>query len=134
MSEQRDLYLIRGVQGAGKTSFVDSIRRSEDVMVAQDDFMLDEQGKYVFDWRRIEEVRDKCMGVVEDAMKGGVQRIFVHNTFVRAEHLEPYFTLAKKHAYRRFSVVVENRHGNTDVHNVPKDIVENKRREFEVSL
>jgi predicted kinase len=134
MNEEKDLYLIRGIQGAGKTSFVDGVRRQEDVVVAQDDFMVNAQGKYIFDWERIEEVRDKCIGVVEDAMERSVQRIFVHNTFVKAEHLQPYFTLAKKHSYRAFSIVVENRHGNTDIHNVPKAIVENKRREFDVSL
>jgi predicted kinase len=125
MEEQKDLYLIRGVQGAGKTSFVDSVKRFEDVVVAQDDFMLDEQGEYAFDWRRIEEVRDKCMKVVKDAMEKSTQRIFVHNTFVKAEHLKPYYVLAKKHAYRVFSIVVENRHSGRDVHNVPKNVVEN---------
>jgi hypothetical protein len=48
--------------------------------------------------------------------------------------MEPYFTLAKEYGYTVFTIVVENRHGGTNVHNVPEDKIEQMKNRFSIKL
>ncbi|AHK11220.1 hypothetical protein S14_111 [Shewanella sp. phage 1/4] len=43
--------------------------------------------------------------------------IVVHNTNTSERELKPYLKLAEEHSYEVVSLVVENRHGNHDMHN-----------------
>jgi 50S ribosomal subunit-associated GTPase HflX len=63
-----------------------------------------------------------------------VNRITVSNTFTQEWEMEPYFELAKKYGYKVFTVIVENRHGGTNEHNVPEDKIEQMRNRFEYKL
>jgi hypothetical protein len=45
-----------------------------------------------------------------------------------------YYELADKYGYKVFSVIVENRHGNSSVHNPPDDVVEKMRNRFEIKI
>jgi len=63
-------------------------------------------------------------------METGEKRIFVCNTFIRASDIKPYMELAGEFNYTFFSCIVENHHGNKDVHNVPDE----KRVEMEKNL
>ncbi len=38
--------------------------------------------------------------------------------------MEPYLKLAEKYDYKVVSLIVENRHGNKSVHNVPDETME----------
>ena len=48
--------------------------------------------------------------------------------------MKPYFELGEKHGYKVFSVIVENRHGGTNVHDCPEDKIELMRNRFEIKL
>jgi hypothetical protein len=48
--------------------------------------------------------------------------------------MEPYFELAKKYGYKTFSIIVENRHGNKSIHNVPEDKVQMMKDRFEIKI
>ena len=48
--------------------------------------------------------------------------------------MDPYFKLAKEYGYTVFSIVVENRHGGTNVHNVPEDKIEQMKNRFSIKL
>lgn len=133
MSE-KNLYLVRGLPGAGKSSFVQSLLQEGEIAVAADDFMVNEKGEYEFDWQRLEEVHALCKEKVARAMRENVKRIFVHNTFKIRSELEPYQTLAAEHGYKVFSIVVENRHGGISTKNTPGSTVEKMRKKFEVDL
>jgi hypothetical protein len=69
-----------------------------------------------------------------DGTQVNVDKIVVSNTFTQEWEMEPYFELAKKHGYKVFTVIVENRHGGTNVHNVPEDKLEQMKNRFEVKL
>ena len=49
------------------------------------------------------------------------QQIVVSNTFTTQKELRPYLELAKEHDYSITVLVVENYHGNKDIHNVPQE-------------
>jgi hypothetical protein len=46
----------------------------------------------------------------------------------------PYYDLAKKHGYRVFSVIVENRHEGVNSHDVPEETLQKMRSRFDIKL
>ena len=45
-----------------------------------------------------------------------------------------YYDWAKKFEYRVFSLIVENRHGGINQHNVPQDSIDKMRDRFAIKL
>ena len=60
--------------------------------------------------------------------------IVVCNTFSQEWEMKDYFDLASTYGYRVVSLIVENRHGSKNVHNVPEETLEKMRNRFEVKL
>ena len=48
--------------------------------------------------------------------------------------MNPYYNLATKYGYKIFSIIVENRHGGINIHNVPDEIIDKMKNRFEISL
>jgi hypothetical protein len=69
-----------------------------------------------------------------DGTQVNVDKIAVSNTFTQEWEMEPYFELAKKYGYKTFSIIVENRHGNKSIHNVPEDKVKMMKDRFEIKI
>ena len=61
-------------------------------------------------------------------------RIIVSNTFTQEWEMQVYFDLAEQHGFTVFSLIVENRHGNSNIHGVPDDKLEIMRNRFEIKL
>ena len=129
------LILIRGVSGSGKStladeleslyiSYFDSIDSDNTVARVEADMFwyLDDEDVYAFDASKLGEAHQWCKETVLDYIDNDVDYIIVSNTFTTEKELEPYLVLAKDYGYIVTSLVVENRHGNTDVHNVPENI------------
>ena len=127
---RRDLVLVRGVSGSGKSTFAELI--TPHVFSADDYFMRD--GKYEFNAEELGKAHFWCKLKTEEAMQRGIDKIAVANTFTTWKELKPYFELAKKYNYRVFSVVVENRHGSGDVHSVPPETLDRQEERFNIKL
>lgn len=131
----KTLYIVRGVAGAGKSTFAKSIGG---VHIEADQFFMI-NGKYNFDITKIKLAHKYCQNQTEAWMKtDGTQvnndKIVVSNTFTQEWEMEPYFKLAEKYGYRTFSLIVENRHGGVNEHGVPEDKLELMKTRFEVKL
>jgi len=131
----KTLYIVRGVPGSGKSTFAKSIGGIH--IEADQFFMLN--GKYNFDITKIKLAHKYCQNQTEAWMKtDGTQvnnnKIVVSNTFTQEWEMEPYFKLAEKYGYRVFSLIVENRHGGVNEHDVPEDKLELMKNRFEVKL
>lgn len=61
-------------------------------------------------------------------------RIFVANTFTQEWEMKPYFDLAEKYDYTVYSIIVENRHGNSNIHDVPDETQIKMKERFEIKL
>jgi predicted kinase len=48
--------------------------------------------------------------------------------------MKPYIDMAAEHGYKVFTIVVENRHGGVNEHNVPEQVLENMCNRFEIKL
>lgn len=129
----KHLYLIRGVSGSGKTTVVDSLAKDTDRTICTDDFFMVNGGEYVFDPTKLKENHLECQKKVGEWLSRG-KTVFVHNTFTCEWEMTPYFTLAETFGYKVFTLIVENRHQGTSVHNVPDDVLESQKGRFEIIL
>jgi predicted kinase len=126
----KSLYIIRGIPGSGKSTLASEI--SNISFEADQYFMID--GEYNFDPAKIKEAHLWCQSRVDTAMACGEEKISVSNTFTQEWEMDIYLKLAEKYGYRVFSVIVENRHGNKNLHGVPDDTIKRMKDRFQISL
>jgi predicted kinase len=133
------LVLLRGLPGSGKSSFAKHMW-SDFVICEADQFFYDPEGNYNFDPSKLRDAHKYCRDKVETFMSDNVKNsqfypeIVVSNTFTREWEMDEYFKLAKKYNYQVVSLIVENRHGNKNVHGVPDSKIEEMKNRFEISL
>jgi predicted kinase len=133
---EKILYIVRGIPGSGKSTFAKTLGG---IHIEADQYFVDGDGNYNFDGSKIKLAHEYCRTQTEAWMKTdgthvNADKIVVSNTFTQEWEMEPYFTLAKEYGYTVFTIVVENRHGGTNVHNVPEDKIEQMKNRFEVKL
>jgi predicted kinase len=132
----KSLYLLRGLPGAGKSTLANKLG---DAHFEADMYFTNENGQYIFNGADIKKAHEWCQNEVQLAMilnhtSGLNESIVVSNTFTQEWEMEPYYKLAETYGYRVFSLIVENRHGGENLHNVPEDKIEAMRERFEVKL
>lgn len=125
------LYIVRGIPGSGKSTFAKELTSN---VFESDQFFINDDGEYKFDFTKIKEAHADCQSNVESAMSSSIPKIAVSNTFTQEWEMVPYLDLAKKHGYMVFTVIVENRHGGVNQHGVPDDKLELMRNRFEIKL
>jgi len=126
----KTLILLRGLPGAGKTTFGLSI----DAFTASADDYFDLYHKGEFKPHKIGAAHGWCRDLVEARMQSGWPTLTVANTFTQEWEMKPYIDMAIDYGYNVHSLIVENRHGSTSVHNVPEDVIEKMKNRFEVKL
>jgi predicted kinase len=138
----KNLYIVRGLPGSGKSTLALSLVDGHDFLICEADkyFIDKETGEYKFDATKLRFAHDFCRNTVEQYMKDNqvndhfYSKIAVSNTFTQEWEMKPYFELAEKYGYRVFSIVVENRHGGKDIHNVPQDALDAMEKRFQLKL
>ena len=126
----KELFLLRGVPGAGKSTLAKSLGGMH---IESDKYFMDGD-EYKFDPSKLKDAHAWCQNAVSVWVKNSVEKIVVSNTFTQEWEIDYYFELAKEHGYRVYSLIVENRHGNKDVHNVPEEKLVQMKQRFEIKL
>ena len=136
--KQGDLILLRGVPGSGKTTLANVIlqqpNNNPQEILSADDFFEDENGEYNFDPTKLKEAHNYCQFRCSERMRQQKVRIVVANTFTQEWEMDEYFKMAERYNYRIHTIVVENRHGNENIHGVPKDKLKQMKKRFEIKL
>jgi predicted kinase len=127
------LILVRGVSGSGKTTLTENFLKIDKWLSTDDYFYNPLTGKYQFDPKLLSSYHHRCKMDTQTWMKKG-KRIAVHNTFTQEWELKPYLDLAKKWDYPVITLVVEKRHKNKSVHDVPEDVIQAQTDRFEIQL
>ena len=145
----KTLWLVRGLPGSGKTDVAETLAKGLRGKIINDKPKIDNvysadkffesigpdgKIKYDFDISKIGQAHDFCRNAVKDAMERNEEYIFVANTFTKMWEMKNYYELAEKYRYKVYSFIVENRHGNTNIHNVPEKTLEAMKKRFEVKL
>ena len=133
---EKILYIVRGIPGSGKSTFAKTLSGTH---IEADQYFVDVDGNYNFDGGKIKLAHEYCRAQTEvwmrtDGTQVNVDRIVVSNTFTQEWEMKPYFELAKEYGYKVFTIIVENRHGGKNVHEVPEDKIQMMKDRFEVNL
>jgi len=137
MDYTKDLILLRGLPGSGKTTLGEVILQLPNNQLkplSADDYFTDKDGNYNFDFTKLKEAHNDCQQRCANLMQHDVVKIVVSNTFTQEWEMKPYYEMAERYGYRVHSVIVENRHGNKNVHNVPEDKLDVMKNRFEINL
>jgi predicted kinase len=127
----KELFLLRGVPGSGKTALANSIGGT---WVEADHYFLNENGDYEFDASKLKYAHKWCQDSVEESMSFQSIKITVSNTFTQEWEMQPYFDLAEKYGYRVYSLICENRHSGVNQHGVPEEKLVQMKNRFEIKL
>ena len=133
--KEKTLYILRGIPGAGKSTLS---KRIGAVHFESDMFFM-VGNEYKFDITKLKQAHAWCQDQVRISMKNsdsklGDVKIAVSNTFTQQWEMEPYFEMAKEYGFDVFTLIVENRHGGVNQHNVPEDKIELMKNRFEIKL
>lgn len=126
----KELFLLRGCPGSGKSTLAKSLGGTH---LEADMYHVNKNGEYNWKPEKVKDAHKWCQSECERGMENGL-KIVVSNTFTQEWEMKPYFELAQKHGYRVFSLVVENRHGGVNEHNVPAETLEKMKQRFEIKL
>jgi len=128
------LYLIRGLPGSGKSTLADRMAWAMPAeRVEADQFMQDEAGIYKFDPDKLMYAHSRCRVVTREALEQGVS-VIVSNTSTTEKEVEVYSRIANDYGANFVSIVVENRHGNESVHDVPAETMQKMKNRFSIKL
>lgn len=142
LNDEKVLYMLRGLPGAGKSTLAYALVGGyhEDCVFEADQYHYDEFGNYNWKAENLHTAHMDCQMRVQNAMlwndtaSNYFTRIVVSNTSTTESEMKFYLDLAKRFGYKVVSVIVENRHGNKSLHNVPDEALERMRQRFEVKL
>ena len=124
----KHLILLRGVPGAGKTTiatlFHGCIECDNAVWVSADHYMVDEFGNYEYNIERLRECHQMCQDKTRESLQTNFI-VVVHNTFCAEWEMDAYYKIAEEVGdCRVHTMIVENRHGSKNIHDVPDDKIE----------
>ena len=135
LNMEKVLYLLRGLPGSGKSTLAKNLG----ALFFEADMYFLEGNEYKFNPLKLKDAHAWCQNQVRISMKnanGGMTptRIAVANTFTQEWEMEEYYKLAEEFGFTVFSIIVENRHGGVNQHNVPEDKLELMKNRFEIKL
>jgi hypothetical protein len=138
LENQGELILLRGLPGSGKSTLAKVILQNresdEPEVLSADDFFVDRDGNYIFDATKLKEAHNYCQFRCSERMRQQKSKIVVANTFTQEWEMKPYFDMAERYNYRIHVVVVENRHGGKNIHEVPDNKLQIMKDRFEIKL
>lgn len=129
----KQLYLIRGIPGSGKSTFAKLIKdvNGENSKHFEADQFFVKDNNYKFDASKIQDAHDWCKANTDKSLEDDCV-VIVSNTFTTKKELKPYFEIAKKHNLVPEVITIQSQHNNT--HNVPEEKLNAMRSRFEYDL
>ena len=134
------LYLIRGVPGAGKSTFAKDFYLtlvlsygSDSIRWFEADTYFFKTGTYIFDASKLKNAHEECQSNTRFALSDNKNTI-VSNTSTTEKEVETYRKIAEECNANFVSLIIENRHGCANIHNVPEDKVQQMKQRFSVKL
>ena len=133
---ERNLILLRGLPGSGKTTLAALLSEQGKYPVfSVDDYFTDAlTGAYHFDFKNNHLAYKQCEEHTRQAMQQGLPKIILHNTFTIPWELDAYFKLASAFGYTVFVCTVERYHSGKNVHAIPDEHIAKMAEKYKVKL
>lgn len=129
------LVIFRGLPGSGKSTLAKLLSDDKWPVFSIDTYFTDPVTQaYNFRFEENHLAYKQCQDNVEAAMRRGLEKIFVDNTFTIDWEIEPYFKLAARYNYKVFVVTVENRHKGKNKHAIPEEQIKKMAEKYRVVL
>lgn len=125
------VYIVRGLPGSGKSTFAKTLAKSLNIPFWEADQFFYKDGQYNFDPTKLGEAHAQCF---ENFCKTAFDGCVVSNTFTTEKELEKYCQFCVDNCLQFTVLIVENRHGNKSIHDVPETVVDTMRNRFSVKL
>ncbi len=134
--ESKNLILLRGLPGAGKSSLANVLSENEKYPVfAIDNYFTDKiTGEYVFNFAENYIAYQQCESLCKQALTQSITKVFIDNTFTLDWELTPYFKLAAEFNYMLYVITVEKYHDNKNVHDISQEQLEKMAEKYKVKL
>jgi len=128
------LILLRGLPGSGKSTLAKTLSRLfATAHIEADQFFTDSTGKYTFEPMHISEAHEWCQERTRLYLADGFN-VIVSNTSTTEKEVKVYQDMADEYGAEFISLIVENRHGNSSVHDVPDHIMITMENRFSIKL
>tara|TARA_B100000242_G_C42935534_1_gene433881 strand:+ start:416 stop:862 length:447 start_codon:yes stop_codon:yes gene_type:complete len=127
--EELTLLLIRGLPGAGKTTLAEELG----LPYCEADQFFEEYNDGIFDGDLLSEAHAYCFNSALAHLEND-ESVIVSNTSTTEKEVTSYEELAEEYGARFMSIVVENRHGSSSIHDVPQMTIDTMRQRFSVQL
>jgi predicted kinase len=136
LQTKKTVLLLRGASGSGKSTLADLLASNEGwVRVCADDYFTDASGNYNFDASKLGVAHAQCQELFMYWLNHtNVDCIIVANTNTKEKDFAFYEKAAKEYGAMFVSLIVENRHGNSDVHRVPSFTKEHQAKNIMNSI
>ncbi len=129
------LYLVRGLPGSGKSTLAATLATAlRAPHYEHDAYLYTPEGEYLWTEGRMAYAYRACKRDTEQKLSLDFPAVVVSNVFPTKRSMKNYVKLAEQYGYGVTYIVVENRRGGQNVHNVPDDVLINMRNAFQVEL
>jgi len=134
--ESKNLILLRGLPGAGKSSLGKVLSENGKYPVfAIDNYFINKiTGEYVFNFAENYLAYQQCESLCKQALEKGNTKVFIDNTFTLDWELSPYLKLAAEFDYTLYVITVEKYHDNKNVHDVSQGQIKKMAEKYKVKL
>ncbi len=133
MESTKSVVIIRGLPGAGKSSFAELIVQPN-IVIEADQFFIGKDNCYVFNPSKIKDAHEDAFRRFCSALNQQMDKIVVSNTSTQKWEFERYKNEAEKFGYKVYVIIVENYHGNGNIHEVPPEAIGRMKKRFEIKL
>jgi len=134
------LFLIRGCPGSGKSTFATLMNDCAMTLInleADDFFKIYNKDtnafEYNFDPTKLKDAHQYCQSSALHFLEQGFN-VSVSNTSVTEWEVATYADIAMLAGANFVSMIVENYHGNKNIHNCPDEKVQQMKRKFYIQL
>ncbi|CAF0832403.1 unnamed protein product [Brachionus calyciflorus] len=137
------MFINRGLPGSGKSTLSNKIKNlygiENAVICGGDDYFIDESGNYNFDRDKLHDAHQWAQDKAREACKQGKSPVIVDNTNIKYWEFKPYLSIAKEFNY--IVLLIEPRTPHKfdleklfllNKHNVPKEIIKNRLKEYQI--
>lgn len=121
----REIVLIRGLPGSGKTTLAQRMVRDLGYAHCEtDSYFVGSDGAYRFDGDKLKDAHNWCQDRALALLQAGLN-VVVSNTFVKLWEMEAYYRIAASIGCNVRVVVATGEYQN--VHGVPQDVIDRMR-------
>lgn len=102
---------MRGLPGSGKStkvkSLISGLSSDAFIICTADDFFIQEDGSYVFDYTKIKDAHDECFYKFIDGISRNIPLIIVDNTNTTRWEVSKYLDVYEKYAKEKYELSYE---------------------------